>query len=117
MAVRCPFCAGDANEEALVCPTCHRDIAVPASLRAEHDKDGETLSVLSQLKATDRRQDKPPRKQPEEKRNNLYAETGQHDALVGHQPSIPCLRDIICRDVQDCMLKSALKPGPRLKFR
>jgi hypothetical protein len=38
MAVRCPFCAGDANEEALVCPTCNRDIAVPASLRAEHEQ-------------------------------------------------------------------------------
>src|SRR6266446_9267841 len=74
----------------------------------DHYKDGETLSALSQLKATDRRQDKPPRKQPEQKRNNLRAETGQHGALVGHQPSIPCLRDIRCRDVQDCMLKSEL---------
>jgi hypothetical protein len=38
MAARCPFCAGDANEEALVCPTCNRDIAAPASLRAEHEQ-------------------------------------------------------------------------------
>src|SRR5258708_3448186 len=83
----------------------------------DHHKDGETLSALSQLKATDRRQDKPPRKQPEQKRNNLYAETGQHDALVGHQPSIPCLRDITCRDVQDCMLISAFNPRARQKAR
>src|SRR6266403_4852895 len=82
-----------------------------------HYKDGETLSALSQLKATDRRKDKPARKQPEQKRNELYAETGQHGALVGHQPAIPCLRDIGCRDVQDFMLKSGFKPGPRLKFR
>src|SRR5258706_13408754 len=97
---------------------CRPSCSTPSLLGVEdHHKDGETLLALSQLKATDRRQDKPPRKQPEQKQNNLYAETGQHDALVGHQPSRPCLRDIRCRDVQDCMLKSGFNPRPCLKFR
>jgi hypothetical protein len=38
MTLRCPFCAGEADDEALVCPICNRDIAVPASLRAEHEQ-------------------------------------------------------------------------------
>jgi DHA2 family multidrug resistance protein len=42
---------------------------------------------------------------------------GQHVALVGHQPAIPCLSDIRCRDIQDLMLKSGSNSGPRLKFR
>ena len=36
--MRCPFCAEEMSEDALVCPTCNRDTAVPASLRAEHEE-------------------------------------------------------------------------------
>ena len=75
------------------------------------------LSALSRLNAIDRCQDKPARKKPEQRRNNLCAETGQHDALVGHQPEIPCLRDVRCCDVENLMLKSGFNPGPRLKIR
>jgi len=33
--MRCPFCAAEKDENALVCQTCNRDTAVPQSLRAE----------------------------------------------------------------------------------
>jgi hypothetical protein len=36
--MRCPFCASEKDENALVCPTCNRDTAVPHSLRAEHEE-------------------------------------------------------------------------------
>ena len=36
--MRCPFCAQEKDEHALVCPTCNRDTAVPQSLRAEHEE-------------------------------------------------------------------------------
>jgi hypothetical protein len=36
--MRCPFCAAEKDDSALVCPTCHRDTAVPQSLRAEHEE-------------------------------------------------------------------------------
>jgi hypothetical protein len=36
--MRCPFCAAEKDENALVCPTCNRDTAVPQSLRAEHEE-------------------------------------------------------------------------------
>jgi hypothetical protein len=39
---------------------------------------GEMSFVLSQLYATDRREDEPARTQPEQKGNNLRAETRQH---------------------------------------
>jgi len=32
----CPFCAQENGEQVLVCRTCHRDIAIPLSLKAEH---------------------------------------------------------------------------------
>jgi hypothetical protein len=32
----CPFCAEEIPERAAVCRACHRDIAIPASLEAEH---------------------------------------------------------------------------------
>src|ERR1700722_4818631 len=57
---------------------------------------GKTSAALSQLKVTDRRENKPAREEPEQKRHNLDTEPRQHDALVGHQPAIPCLRDIRC---------------------
>ena len=59
------------------------------------------LPALSELETADRRQDEPARKQPEQEWHNLDAETGQHGAFVGHQPAIPCLRDIGCGDIQD----------------
>jgi hypothetical protein len=64
------------------------------------------LSAPSQLQPGDRRQDKPARKQPEQERHNLDAETGQHDALVGHQPAIPRQRNIRRGDVEDCGINS-----------
>jgi uncharacterized Zn finger protein (UPF0148 family) len=36
--MRCPFCASEKDENALVCPICNRDTAVPQSLRAEHEE-------------------------------------------------------------------------------
>lgn len=36
--MRCPFCAAEKDENALVCPTCNRDTAVPQRLRAEHEE-------------------------------------------------------------------------------
>lgn len=32
----CPFCCEANNEQAVVCRACHRDIAIPAPLKAEH---------------------------------------------------------------------------------
>jgi hypothetical protein len=37
MSTPCPFCAGENAPNALVCRTCARDIAIPASLLAERD--------------------------------------------------------------------------------
>jgi hypothetical protein len=36
--MRCPFCAAEKDDNALVCATCNRDTAVPQSLRAEHEE-------------------------------------------------------------------------------
>lgn len=36
--MRCPFCASEKDENALVCPACNRDTAVPQSLRTEHEE-------------------------------------------------------------------------------
>jgi hypothetical protein len=36
--MRCPFCAAEKDDNALVCQTCNRDTAVPHSLRAEHEE-------------------------------------------------------------------------------
>ncbi len=36
--MRCPFCAAEKDDNALVCQTCNRDTAVPQSLRAEHEE-------------------------------------------------------------------------------
>jgi hypothetical protein len=36
--MRCPFCAAELDETALVCRSCQRDTAVPAHLRGEHDE-------------------------------------------------------------------------------
>ena len=33
----CPYCKAGTGEGALVCPSCGRDIAVPATLIAERD--------------------------------------------------------------------------------
>ena len=32
----CPFCAQENGERVAVCHACHRDIAIPLSLKAEH---------------------------------------------------------------------------------
>jgi hypothetical protein len=32
----CPFCAQENGEQIAVCRACHRDIVIPASLKAEH---------------------------------------------------------------------------------
>jgi hypothetical protein len=37
MSLTCPFCARETPAEALVCGSCARDIAIPASLIAERD--------------------------------------------------------------------------------
>jgi hypothetical protein len=34
--MHCPFCAQENGEQVLVCRACHRDIAIPPSLMAEH---------------------------------------------------------------------------------
>ena len=36
--MRCPFCTAEKDDNALVCQTCHRDTAVPQSLRTEHEE-------------------------------------------------------------------------------
>ena len=46
--LRCPFCVGEMEEQALVCPTCNRDVAIPALLRAEHE---DLLRKRDQLRA------------------------------------------------------------------
>lgn len=33
----CPYCQAETADSALVCPSCARDIAVPATLIAERD--------------------------------------------------------------------------------
>jgi hypothetical protein len=48
MLLRCPYCTGETDERALVCPTCNRDVAIPASLRAEHE---ELLKKRDRLRA------------------------------------------------------------------
>jgi len=73
-----------------------------------------SLFALSQLK-----RDRPPlgssaRKQPERNRTSSCRD-GQHGALWP-SAAIPCLRRHQSRDVQDFMLKSGLKPGPRLEI-
>ena len=37
MTADCPFCAQPNAQQALVCSSCSRDIAIPASLIAERD--------------------------------------------------------------------------------
>ncbi len=32
----CPFCARENDEQIAVCRSCHRDIVIPPSLKAEH---------------------------------------------------------------------------------
>jgi hypothetical protein len=34
----CPFCVEENNPDAVVCRTCHRDIVIPSTLRAEHQE-------------------------------------------------------------------------------
>jgi hypothetical protein len=34
----CPFCAEEVDGGALVCRSCHRDVAVPEHLQREHDE-------------------------------------------------------------------------------
>jgi hypothetical protein len=34
--LECPFCSEEIPERAAVCRSCHRDIAIPAPLEAEH---------------------------------------------------------------------------------
>lgn len=46
--MRCPFCIEEMDEQALVCPTCNRDVAIPPSLRAEHEQ---LLKKRDQLRA------------------------------------------------------------------
>ena len=35
--MKCPYCKSDNADDALVCTSCSRDIAVPATLIAERD--------------------------------------------------------------------------------
>jgi hypothetical protein len=37
MSTNCPFCTRESPANALVCSSCGRDIAIPASLIAERD--------------------------------------------------------------------------------
>ena len=94
-APACRNCANCGSEAHLQCSRWNRQHVPDASETGK----GETSAALSQLKATDRSDNKPARKQPEQKRHNLDTETWQNDALVGHQAPIPCKRDIRCRDV------------------
>jgi len=36
--IACPFCGQENVSEASICPACRRDIAVPSSLKAEHQE-------------------------------------------------------------------------------
>ena len=36
--LRCPFCVEENHPDAAVCKVCHRDIVIPAPLRAEHQE-------------------------------------------------------------------------------
>lgn len=38
MVAPCPFCASVVDERVPVCPTCGRDIAIPETLRREHQE-------------------------------------------------------------------------------
>ena len=38
MAAQCPFCTGELDERARVCPNCSRDVGIPEALRVEHDE-------------------------------------------------------------------------------
>ena len=49
--MRCPFCAAEKDDNALVCQTCNRDTAVPHSLRAELTADNEE-KVFNAISAT-----------------------------------------------------------------
>lgn len=44
----CPYCQAESADGALVCPSCARDIAVPATLIAERD---DLLRKRDQLRA------------------------------------------------------------------
>lgn len=46
--MKCPYCQSDTVEDALVCASCSRDIAVPATLVAERD---DLLRKREQLRA------------------------------------------------------------------
>ena len=43
---RCPLCLSEQAAGVLVCTVCNRDIAIPASLQAEHDDLLEKRDVL-----------------------------------------------------------------------
>jgi hypothetical protein len=47
-AMRCPFCADELDEHALVCRSCHRDTAVPAHLQSRR---GELVRKRDALRA------------------------------------------------------------------
>jgi len=53
--VRCIFCASDIDDNAAVCPSCQRDVAVPPPLLAERDellgKRDKLISDLADAKA------------------------------------------------------------------
>lgn len=53
---------------------------------------------------------------PEQKRNDVGAGPGQHDAPVGDQRAVACPRDVCCGDVEDLMIESGFDPGTRLEF-
>jgi len=36
--MKCPYCGSDNLDSALVCATCARDVAIPATLIAERDE-------------------------------------------------------------------------------
>jgi hypothetical protein len=46
--MHCPFCRQDNDDEALVCNSCSRDIAIPPSLMAERD---DLLTKIDRVRA------------------------------------------------------------------
>jgi hypothetical protein len=56
MPTACPFCAGGNADNATVCASCSRDIAVPASLIAERDDLAHKRDVLQEQLAGARRE-------------------------------------------------------------
>ena len=52
----CPFCFADHPESALVCSSCARDIAIPASLVAERDELIRKRDILREELQTGRRE-------------------------------------------------------------